>query len=302
VKGAGSAAVGSASTRTAATLELEGSGSLRGINPAEKLPSLRFQKEGDKMKPATILVVEDESIVAGDLQNRLINMGYSVPTTSPSGEDALRKAKLLAPDLVLMDIRLKGEMDGVEAAEQMRDLFDVPCIYLTAYTDDDTLRRAKITEPYGYIVKPFDERELHTAIEMALYRHKTEQKLKEKEQWLSAIVPNLQDAVIVTSGKGVVVSMNPAAEILTGWSQADADGKDVKTVFNVSSIGSDSHVENPASEILADPASAKVEKRLCLITKGGGSVSVDCRAVAVHGEKTNLKGIAVIFRRSEESK
>ncbi len=254
------------------------------------------------MKAATILVVEDESIVASDLQNRLINMGYSVPTTSPSGEDALRKAKLLAPDLVLMDIRLKGEMDGVEAAEQMRDLFDVPCIYLTAYTDDDTLRRAKITEPYGYIVKPFEERELHTAIEMALYRHKTEQKLKEKEQWLRAIVPNLQDAVIVTSGKGVVVSMNPAAELLTGWSQADADGKDVKAVFNVSSIGSDSQVESPATEILAHAVSAKVEKRLCLMTKGGGSVSVDCRAVPVHGDKANLKGIALIFRQSEECK
>jgi PAS domain S-box-containing protein len=253
------------------------------------------------MKPATILVVEDESIVASDLQHRLISMGYSVPTTSPSGEDALEKARLLAPDLALMDIRLKGGMDGVEVAEQMRDLFNIPCVYLTAYTDDDTLRRAKITEPYGYIVKPFDERELHTAIEMALYRYNLEQKLKEKEEWLGAVLPNIQDAVMITSG-GVVASINPAAEQLTGWNQAEAAGKDLRVIFNVSSIGAGSHQENSAAEMVAHTGSGKQERRFRLMAKHGGSMLVDARYVPVCAGQSSVKGIALIFRQSQDCK
>jgi len=140
------------------------------------------------MALATILVVEDESIVARDLQSRLRSLGYDVPAVAATGEEALKKAADIRPDLVLMDIRLKGAMDGIETAEQLRELFNVPPVYLTAYTDSETLRRAKITEPFGYIVKPFDERELHSAIEMALYRHKTETKLRQSEQWLAAIL------------------------------------------------------------------------------------------------------------------
>src|SRR6266542_3360078 len=189
------------------------------------------------MTPATILVVEDESIVASDLRSRLIGMGYSVPTTSASGADALQKAKLLNPDLALMDIHLKGEMDGVEAAEQMRDLFDIPCVYLTAYTDEDTLRRAKITEPYGYVVKPFEEGELHTAIELALYRRKIEQRLRQKEQWLVAVMSSIQDAIVMVSKLGMVVFVNPAAERLTGWNQNDAACNEAKTVLKPAAKG-----------------------------------------------------------------
>jgi PAS domain S-box-containing protein len=249
--------------------------------------------KGDDMKAATILVVEDEAIVANDLQSRLIGMGYSVPTTSASGQDALQKAKLLTPDLALMDIRLKGEMDGIEAAEQLRDLFDIPCVYLTAYTDDDTLRRAKITEPYGYLVKPFEERELHTAIEMALYRHKVQQQLREKEQWLAAIMPSVQDAIIIASGQGAVISINSVAEKLTGWRQSEAAGQDLRGVFKVAGT-----TDNPAAQILAGAASAHFESRVCLVRKDGESLTVNCRAVPVHDEKNNVNGVTVVFRES----
>ena len=134
------------------------------------------------MSLAKILIVEDEGIVARDLRNRLIDMGYSVPAIVTTGEDALKTAADTRPDLVLMDIRIKGAMDGIEVAEQLRDTLGIPSIYLTAYTDGDTLRRAKITQPYGYIVKPFDERQLHSIIEMGLYRHKVEGQLKRGEQ------------------------------------------------------------------------------------------------------------------------
>ena len=122
-----------------------------------------------------VLVVEDEGIIAADIQDRLTSLGYDVPTTVATAEEALLKIPLFSPDLVLMDIVLQGEMDGIDAAAEIRKRFDVPVIFLTAHADESTLKRAKITEPFAYILKPFEERELQTALEMALHKHKVEQ-------------------------------------------------------------------------------------------------------------------------------
>src|SRR3989337_1291461 len=118
-----------------------------------------------------ILVVEDESIVAEDIRKSLLNMGYSVPSIASSGEEAIKKASEHKPDLVLMDIMLEGEIDGIKAADIIRSSSDIPVIFQTAYSDDKILARAKITEPFGYIIKPFKERELRINIKIALYKH-----------------------------------------------------------------------------------------------------------------------------------
>ena len=131
------------------------------------------------MTTPRILVVEDEAIVAMDLQSRLIALDYEVVGLAASGEEAIDKAEKTQPDLALMDIRLKGDMDGIEAAQQLRDRFSIPVVYTTAYADEETLRRAKLTEPFGYILKPFEDRELHTVIQMGLYKHSMESKLRE---------------------------------------------------------------------------------------------------------------------------
>lgn len=139
---------------------------------------------------AKVLVVEDEKLVAKDIAKILNKLGYIVLATVPSGEEAITKVAENKPDLVLMDIMLKGEMDGIEAADHIKNQFDIPVIFLTAYADENTLRRAKITEPFGYILKPFDERELHTTIEIALRRHLAETAVRvalEKEKELSEI-------------------------------------------------------------------------------------------------------------------
>jgi CheY-like chemotaxis protein len=128
------------------------------------------------MASAMILVVEDEKLVAWDIQRRLQTLGYNVVALASSGEEAVEKAAELQPDLVLMDILLPGKMDGVDAAGQLRSRFDIPVVYLTACTDDGTLQRAKVTEPLGYILKPFDQREFGPTLEMALYKHETERK------------------------------------------------------------------------------------------------------------------------------
>lgn len=136
------------------------------------------------MDGAKVLVVEDESVVAMDLKDRLVDLGYSVPAFASSGEEAIRRVAKEQPDLVLMDVRLKGKMDGIEAAEVIRARFNIPVVYLTAFADDDTLRRAQVTAPFGYLVKPFEELQLHATIKMALHKHKLERALHESEERL----------------------------------------------------------------------------------------------------------------------
>jgi len=144
------------------------------------------------MARARILVVEDERIVAEDIGESLNKLGYSVVAIVSSGEEAVEKAEELAPDLVLMDIVLREDVDGIGAAEQIRARFRIPVVYLTAYTDDERLERAKETEPFGYIVKPFEERELYTSIEVALYKHKMEEELRSSRQQLRSLASHLQ--------------------------------------------------------------------------------------------------------------
>ena len=130
-----------------------------------------------------ILIVEDENIVANDLQKRLMNLGYDIVGIVSTGEDGIKKAIASQPDLVLMDVHLKGEMDGIEAASALRFQHGIAVVFLSAYADNETLKRASKTEPFGYILKPFEERDLHTSIEMALYRRELERKFKENEAW-----------------------------------------------------------------------------------------------------------------------
>jgi len=134
---------------------------------------------------ASVLIVEDEVIVSMDIANKLSRLGYTVSGTTAQGEEALVLAREQHPDVVLMDIRLGGAMDGVEAAERMRRECDATVIYLTAHADRATLDRAKLTDSFGYILKPFEERDLGTHIEMALYRHQAERMLRQKSEELA---------------------------------------------------------------------------------------------------------------------
>ncbi|TFG72667.1 MAG: response regulator [Anaerolineales bacterium] len=137
-----------------------------------------------RMEKAKIIIVEDESITAYDLQVRLENMGYTVPAIASSGDQAIRAVAAHQPDLLLMDINIRGERDGITVAQEIRERFDIPIIYLTAFADTATIERASYTEPFGYLIKPFQEQELYSNVEMALYKHKSEQRLRENERRL----------------------------------------------------------------------------------------------------------------------
>ena len=133
-----------------------------------------------------ILIAEDESVIAIDLAKTLEKLSYNVVGSSRNGKDVIKKAGELEPDLILMDILLDGKITGIQAAEKIMSTFDIPVIYLTAYADPATLEKAKLTEPFGYVLKPFDERTLRTSIEMALYKHEINKKLKERTKELKA--------------------------------------------------------------------------------------------------------------------
>ncbi|MBA3898663.1 MAG: response regulator [Bacteroidetes bacterium] len=142
------------------------------------------------MSKVNILVVEDESIVSKDIQNSLKKLGYNVVGSSATGEEAVALASETKPDIVLMDIMLKGEMSGIDAATEINKKFHIPIIYLTAYADESTLNKAKITEPYAYILKPFKEIDLHTSIEMALFKHKKQVELLKERDFLYSLAEN----------------------------------------------------------------------------------------------------------------
>jgi len=166
---------------------------------------------------ARVLVVEDESIEAMGIERKLKRLGYIVPAVVASGEEAVKKAEETQPDLVLMDIRLKGDVDGIEAAKQIRSRFNIPVVYLTAYADEETLQRAKITEPNGYILKPFEERELRSNIEMALYKHKMETKMRIKDKAIDSSI----NAVAIADIDGNISYVNRS--FLTMWGYENSE-------------------------------------------------------------------------------
>jgi len=251
---------------------------------------------------AGVLVVEDQGIVAKDIQNTLKSMGYAVSAVASSGEEAIEKAAVTHPDLVLMDIMLKGKLDGVEAAEQIRARFDIPVVYLTAYSDEEPLQRAKITEPYGYVLKPFSERELHTSIEMALYKHKMERRLKESERRLATTLKSIGDAVIAADTEGLVTFMNPVAETLTGWKSEEASGKDLTHVFSIVDEGTHNLGESLGAKALWEGAIDGLSDPTILIGKNGTQVPIQISAAPIREDNGQATGLVLAFRDITERK
>jgi PAS domain S-box-containing protein len=177
------------------------------------------------------MIVEDDRIVAKDLQNSLENFGFDITAIVSSGREAIEKAKEDRPDLVLMDIILKGEIDGIEAADQIRNQFNIPVVYLTAYSDAKVLERAKVTEPFGYILKPFEDRELFSVIEIALYKYKAQEALRESEEKFRSITVCAQDAILMLEHEGNIPYSNEAMEKIFGFSSQEIRGRDFHTLF-----------------------------------------------------------------------
>ena len=253
------------------------------------------------MSQVRILVVEDESVVAKDIQWSLKSLGYTICGWASSGEEALEKAEALKPDLVLMDIVLKGGVDGVEAAEHIRTNFDIPIVYLTAYADEHTLQRAKVTEPFGYILKPFEERELHTTIEVALYKHETERRIKQSQYWLSTTLKSISDGVITTNTEGKVTFLNLNAEALTGWKESEALGEDLTGIFNVRDQEGAPLPVKPWLESLREGKVFGPMSHL-LVSGKDTAIPIDYSTAPIRDERGNTIGMVLAFRDITERK
>jgi putative integral membrane protein (TIGR02587 family) len=169
----------------------------------------------------------------------------------------------------LMDISLDGPMDGIEAAEAIRRQHDVPVIYLTAHSDPATLARAKITGPFGYILKPFDERDLATQIELALYKHQADRQLRQQREWLRVTLTSIGDAVIATDAEGRITFVNPVAEALTGWKAEEAAGQPIQCVFRIVNEQTGTPLEEPVARVLREGRAVELANHAALLTKDG---------------------------------
>lgn len=243
-----------------------------------------------------ILVVEDEIIVAKDIKGSLECLGYSVTDIADSGKEAIAKAAVNQPDLVLMDICLKEQMTGVQAAEKIWEHYKIPIVFLSAYSDINTLKTVKSAEPFGYITKPFRKKELHTAIKMAIQRHQLEKKLKEREQWLTTILASISDAAIATDDNNQITLLNPAAELLTGWKQSDALGRNITEVLRFAHKETDNLLENSLAQVLEKNVALGFPEQTILITKNGREIPIENNAAPLKDEQGQIKGVVVIFR------
>jgi PAS domain S-box-containing protein len=246
--------------------------------------------------PPRILIVEDERIVAMDLAGTLTELGYSVAGMAARGEDAIEQAKRLKPSLILMDVRLAGKMDGIQAAQSIREDRDVPVVYLTAHSDNETLQRAANTAASGYLVKPFKSPELRCVIEIALHKHAADVRMRENEQWLSTTLQSIAEAVIATDESGHVRIFNRIAEKLTGWPRDEATRHTIDEILALIDENTGGPAENLVHKVLSMKAPIQTTEGAALISRSGRKVAVEESAAPIVDPYGNLLGGVLVLR------
>ena len=236
-----------------------------------------------------ILIITNEAKVAHDLRERLLKLGYKVVGISTSNEDVLPKIKDTKPELILTDIRLNGERGGIKTGQLIHTNYDIPIIYITGSVGETTIQRAKSTGPFGYVFKPFDEKQIFATIETALLRHHLESELREGRQWLNAVLDSINDGVIALDNLGVIRFINPIATQLTGWSELETIGKTLYEVFSLVDELSHERVE----VLGAKSEGAKLEG--LLLSKQGKSTPVEVDSTIIKNEKGTTAGIVLVF-------
>jgi two-component system cell cycle sensor histidine kinase/response regulator CckA len=253
-------------------------------------------KAGEEMKASyRVLIVEDEGLIARDIANRVESLGHEVVAVAETGQEAIEKAAMA--DIILMDIRLDGAIDGIEAAARIRARHHVPFIFLTAHTDRVTLDRAKLTGPVAYLVKPLAQSALQTAIEIGIYKHRMERELEEREAWLNAVLNSISDAVVATDANGFVRVLNPAAASMTGWTQDSAEGQPASAVVAL--------VDGATGESAIDPIPLAVLRDASVPVGGAGSARLAApdaivQLVSCSGHRITVEGSASPVRVSNE--
>ena len=250
--------------------------------------------QGERLKK--ILVVEDEIIIARDIQEKLLDLEYEVPEIAKSGEQAIVLAEKLHPDLVLMDILLEGNINGIEAANWIKQKFDIPVIYLTSLGNKDILVKAKNTDPFGYLLKPFQDQELLATIEMAFNRYRIEKELEQSRNYFSTTLSCIGDAVITTDKSGIITFINPVAEKLTGWSYEEAVGRAIEDIFNIVNETTGAPAINPVNNVLEKGLIAGLANHTILINKEGKEIPIDDSGAPIKNWEGMIIGVVLVFR------
>jgi PAS domain S-box-containing protein len=251
------------------------------------------------MAKARIMVVEDEGVVAMAIRESLEGLGYDVPVVAMTGEDAVARLLETEPDLVLMDIQLKGGASGIETAQRIRQRLDVPVIYLTAFSDAETLDQAQLTEPYGYVLKPYDERSLHAIIQMSLLKHRRTRNARENGWWMSAVAQSMMEAVVICDPKGYVKFANPSSESLLGKVKHDLIEKRLSEVVSLIDGGTRAPIPFPVSEpLLEGKSTLRVNCRL--VAGESREIPVELSASPLRSPEGTLFGILYVVRETSE--
>jgi PAS domain S-box-containing protein len=235
--------------------------------------------------------------MAGMIRHCLTQCDYSIAGMVTTGEEAVQMADQAKPDLVLMDVDLAGEMDGIEAAGSIWNRFRIPVVYLTANDDQETISRASSSEAYGYLHKPVRERELRSTLQIVLSRHESECRAKENEKWLHTTLQCIADAVIAADSMGCVKLVNPSAEALIGWKQEEAIGQDLLDVFRVLECDSRKPAECTVIQVIRDHAASLTGRTKILVARDGTESVVEESAAPIVNDLGHIIGVVLIFRR-----
>ncbi|MEA5569746.1 diguanylate cyclase domain-containing protein [Calothrix sp. UHCC 0171] len=249
-----------------------------------------------------ILVVEDEKVLAVDIRNSLQKLGYTVPEITDSGEGAIKKVAETHPNLVLMDICLTGAVDAVQAGDFIRKNFHVPVLYLTEYAAQSNSHQNLLCDPFSYIIKPFAEKDLHIAVEMALYKHHIEKKFHLEHQHLLTVINSMGSAVIVTDTSGCMQMINPVAESLTGWKQSELIGKDITHALCLIDKDTGEEIDFIVKEVVTKGQIVTLPSNCILIAKDGREIPIGDNASPIRDRNGNITGVVLTFQDITERK
>jgi hypothetical protein len=245
---------------------------------------------------STIMIVEDEAIVAKDMENSLAHLGYTVCAVHSTGEEAIAAARHFRPDLILMDIMLQGKLDGVETARIITAELAIPIVFLTAYSDERTINRAKETNAYGYLLKPFEEREVRSTIEMALYKSAMERRLKQSREWLASILHSISDGVLTANVDGLIEFCNPVAERLTGWTAEEMTGRKINEVVSLMTENGLENIDINLEPVIRQDPAASAGNEAILVAKDGSSLEIEYSTAPLKQSEGAVTGIIMVLR------
>jgi two-component system cell cycle sensor histidine kinase/response regulator CckA len=254
------------------------------------------------MSRQRILITEDEVVVAEDLRTTLTGLGYEVTGIAGSKREALEMAEQTHPDLVLMDIKLKGEGDGIGAATEISERHNIPVVFLTAHADGGTLTRAAEALPFGYVLKPFEEHGLRASIETALRLHEAQAALSRMERWLATTLHSIGDAVVSLDLEGGITFMNPRCEQITGWSRIEAVGRPFGDIFRFIDETTRQPIENPALRAMKLGVQLNVTAGALLISRTGAEIPIDDSAAPIRESDGSISGAVFVFRDASQSR